>query len=72
MNRSACLEKMFSLDSEGIFFLKNSMSLGLVLLKEKLFTRTWTLMQMPQSDAIMSISKKDPDLILTQGNLLVA
>ena len=39
---------------DKVSFKSNSMSLGLVLLEEKMFMRTWTRMQMPQSDAIMS------------------
>ena len=53
-NRSACLEQFIILDSLGIFK-KNSMSLGLVVLEEKLFTQTCTKTRTrtPQSDAIM-------------------
>ena len=50
-HRSACLEHFFILDRQSIF-LKNSMSLGLVVLEEKSFTRTRT--PTSQSDAIMS------------------
>ena len=55
-DRFACLEQFFILDSYGIF-LKNiliSMSLGLVVLEEKLFTHTPTL----QSD-----DQKNPEKI---------
>ena len=34
------------------------MSLGLVVLEKKLFTRTWMWMPMPQSDDIMSADIK--------------
>ena len=42
----------FSSSIDKVSFKKNSMSLGLVVLEEKLFTCTWT--RTPQSDAIMS------------------
>ena len=51
MNRSACLEHFSSL-IDKVSFKINSMSLGLVVLEEKLFT--WTRTHTPQSDAIMS------------------
>ena len=57
MNRSLCLENFFIFD-KLVVFLKNRMSLGLVLL-EKLFM--WTPMRTcsctPQSDAIMITSQ---------------
>ena len=45
----------FSFSIDKVSFKKNSMSLGLVLLEKKLFTRTptWTRMQTPQSEAII-------------------
>ena len=46
------------------------MSLSLVVLEEKLFTRTCTQTTTLQSDDIKI--KTDQGLILTQGNLLVA
>ena len=48
-DRFACLEQ-FSSSIDKVSFKKNSMSLGLVVLEKKLFTRTPT----PQSDDIMS------------------
>ena len=50
-NIFGCLEQ-FSSSIDKVSFKINSMSLGLVVLEEKLFTQTCT--QMPQSDAIMS------------------
>ena len=51
-NRSACLEQFFILNRRGIFFFfKNGMSLGLVVLEEKLLMLMCT--PMPQSDGIM-------------------
>ena len=52
-DRFACLEQ-FSSSIDKVSFKKNSMSLGLVVLEKKLFTRTRTRTYMPQSDDIMS------------------
>ena len=49
-DRCACLEK-FSSSIDKVSFKNNSMSLGLVVLEEKLFTCTPT----PQSDDIKTI-----------------
>ena len=53
-NRSACLEQFSSSIVKVSLEKKNSMSLGLVVFEEKLFTLTHT----PQSDAIMSADIK--------------
>ena len=52
IQRFACRE--FSSSIDKVSFKKNSMSLGLVVLEEKLFTRTW----MPQSGNIMSADRQ--------------
>ena len=46
--------KKFSSSIDKVSFKKNSMSLGLVVLEKKLFTRTRTRTPTPQSDDIMS------------------
>ena len=51
-DRFACLNN-FSSSIDKVSFKKNSMSLGLVVLEKKLFTRT----PKPQSDDIMSADK---------------
>ena len=53
--RSTCLEQ-FSSSIDKVSFKRNSMSVNLILLEEKLFT--WTRMYTLQSDAIMSASLK--------------
>ena len=53
-NRSVCLEQFFI---DNVSFKRNSISLGLVLWEEKLFTWTCTLTQALQSNAIMSGDK---------------
>ena len=49
----------FSSSIDKVSFKKNSTSLGLVVLEEKLFTRTRTRTPTPQSDDIMTDKSAD-------------